>query len=198
MFKQSIPAACIDRILVNARSHSGWFEDPVTEQDLRAIYEIAKWGPTTANSQPQRIVFCASKESKERLHPAMSKTNFEKTATAPVVAILAYDLDFCDHIHRMYQKNPKAGDYYTTSDEVLRTTALRNASMQAAWFIIAARALGFDCGPMSGFRNELVDREFFPEGRWKSNMLCALGRGDPSKLHPKDGRLTFVETCRFA
>jgi 3-hydroxypropanoate dehydrogenase len=195
---EPIDPACIDRIFTDARSHSGWFGDPVTERDLRAIYEIAKWGPTTANSQPQRIVFCVSPESKARLHPAMSKTNFEKTATAPVVAILAYDLDFCDHIHRMYAKNPKAGDYYTTSDEVLKTTALRNASMQAAYFILAARSLGFDCGPMSGFKNDVVDAEFFPEGRWKSNMLCAIGRGDASKLHQKDPRLTFDETCRFA
>jgi len=193
-----IDAACIDRVFLSARSHSGWKDDAVGEADLRAIYEISKWGPTTANSQPQRIVFCVSPESKARLHPAMSKTNYEKTATAPVVAILAFDLDFCANIHRMYAKNPKAGDYYTTSDEVLRTTALRNASMQAAYFILAARALGFDCGPMSGFRNEVVDAEFFPEGKWKSNMLCAVGRGDTAKLHQKDPRLTFEETCRFA
>jgi 3-hydroxypropanoate dehydrogenase len=189
---------CIDQIFISARSHSGWKTDSVSEPDLRVIYEIAKWGPTTANSQPQRIVFCVSPESKARLHPAMSKTNYEKTATAPVVAILAYDLDFCTNIHRMYAKNPKAGDYYTTSDEVLRTTALRNASMQAAYFILAARALGFDCGPMSGFKNEVVDAEFFPEGRWKSNMLCAVGRGDAAKLHQKDPRLTFEEACKFA
>ena len=194
---EPIEAACIDKIFLSARSHSGWKDDPVGEADLRAIYEIAKCGPTTANSQPQRILFCVSLESKARLHPAMSKTNYEKTATAPVVAILAYDLDFCDNIARMYAKNPKAGDFYTTSDEVLRTTALRNASMQAAYFILAARAIGFDCGPMSGFKNELVDAEFFPEGRWKSNMLCALGRGDPVKLHRKDPRLTFVETCKI-
>ena len=195
---EPIDAACIDRVFLSARSHSGWKDDAVGEADLRAIYEISKWGPTTANSQPQRIVFCVSPESKARLHPAMSKTNYEKTATAPVVAILAFDLDFCANIHRMYAKNPKAGDYYTTSDEVLRTTALRNASMQAAYFILAARALGFDCGPMSGFKNEVVDAEFFPEGRWKSNMLCAVGRGDTAKLHQKDPRLTFEETCRFA
>ena len=195
---EPIDAACIDRVFLSARSHSGWKDDAVGEADLRAIYEISKWGPTTANSQPQRIVFCVSPESKARLHPAMSKTNYEKTATAPVVAILAYDLDFCANIHRMYAKNPKAGDYYTTSDEVLRTTALRNASMQAAYLILAARALGFDCGPMSGFKNEVVDAEFFPEGRWKSNMLCAVGRGDTAKLHQKDPRLTFEETCRFA
>lgn len=195
---EPIDAACIDRVFLSARSHSGWKDDAVGEADLRAIYEISKWGPTTANSQPQRIVFCVSPESKARLHPAMSKTNYEKTATAPVVAILAFDLDFCANIHRMYAKNPKAGDYYTTSDEVLRTTALRNASMQAAYFILAARALGFDCGPMSGFKNEVVDAEFFPEGKWKSNMLCAVGRGDAAKLHQKDPRLTFEETCRFA
>ena len=195
---EPIDAACIDRVFLSARSHSGWKDDAVGEADLRAIYEISKWGPTTANSQPQRIVFCVSPESKARLHPAMSKTNYEKTATAPVVAILAFDLDFCANIHRMYAKNPKAGDYYTTSDEVLRTTALRNASMQAAYFILAARALGFDCGPMSGFKNEVVDAEFFPEGKWKSNMLCAVGRGDAAKLHQKDPRLTFEETCRFS
>ena len=194
---EPIDAACIDKIFLSARSHSGWKDDPVSEAELRAIYEMAKWGPTTANSQPQRILFCVTPESKARLHPAMSKINYEKTATAPVVAILAYDLDFCGNIHRMYAKNPKAGDYYTTSDEVLRTTALRNASMQAAYFILAARALGFDCGPMSGFKNDVVDAEFFPGGPWKSNLLCALGRGDPAMLHQKDPRLTFEEVCKF-
>src|SRR5262249_15638809 len=153
------------------------------DQELRAIYELAKWGPTTANSQPQRILFLRSDTAKQRLLPALSTANKRKSLGAPVVALLAYDMHFFEHLPRMYH-DQRARSWYETTPEQIRTTALRNASLQGAYFMLAARACGLDCGPMSGFSNEKVDAEFFPDGRWKSNFLCCLGRGDPSQLHP--------------
>src|SRR5215813_128535 len=185
-----------DLLWRKARSFSDFRPDPVSDETLRAFYELAKWGPTTANSQPQRILFLRSAAAKDRLAPALSKINLEKTIAAPVVAILAYDLRFFEHIPRMYH-NPAARSWYETTPEAIRTTALRNSSLQGAYFIVAARALGLDCGPMSGFSNEKVDAEFFPDGQWKSNFLCILGKGDPKSLYPKMERFAFDEVCKI-
>lgn len=184
----------LDIIFRKARSHSV-LRGPVYDHELRAIYDLMKWGPTTANSQPQRILFLRSREAKERLKPALSSTNRDKTMAAPVTAVLAYDVRYFEHLPRLY-RDPKARSWYEGTPHE-QTTTLRNASLQGAYFIIAARALGLDCGPMSGFDNAKVDAEFFPDGRWKSNFLCNLGRGDPSMLPPRGERFGFHEVCRI-
>jgi 3-hydroxypropanoate dehydrogenase len=192
----AVPDQALDVILRNARSYSDYKPQDVSDDTLRALYDLMKWGPTTANSQPQRIVFVRSNEAKERLRPALSSSNVKKTMSAPVVAILAYDMRFYEHLPRLYG-NPQARSWYETTPEAIRTTALRNASLQGAYFMIAARSLGLDCGPMSGFNNDKVDAEFFPDGRFKSNFLCCLGYGDGSKLDPRYYRFTFDEVCKI-
>jgi 3-hydroxypropanoate dehydrogenase len=186
--------AALDLLLRKARSFNDFAPEPVTDAQLRALYELAKWGPTTANSQPQRIVFVRSAAAKERLSPALSGANQRKAMGAPAVAILAYDMRFFEHLPRLFH-NPQARSWYETTPEHIRTTALRNATLQGAYLMLAARAIGLDCGPMSGFKNEVVDAEFFPDGRFKSNFLCCLGRGDPSTLPKQDHRFAFDEVC---
>jgi 3-hydroxypropanoate dehydrogenase len=181
-------------LLRDARSYSDYKPQPVSDDTLRRLYDLMKWGPTTANSQPQRIVFIRSDAAKERLRPALSSSNVKKTLSAPVVAILAYDMRFYEHLPRLFH-NPQARSWYETTPEAIRTTALRNATLQGAYFMIAARALGLDCGPMSGFNNDKVDAEFFPDGRFKSNFLCCLGHGDGSNLEPRLYRFAFDEVC---
>ena len=193
--KARVPDAALDVLLREARSHSDFTSAPVSDALLRALYDLMKWGPTTANSQPQRIVFVRSAEAKERLKPALSGANQKKVMGAPVVAILAYDMRFFEHLPRLFH-NPQARSWYDTTPEHIRTTALRNATLQGAYLIIAARAIGLDCGPMSGFNNDKVDAEFFPDGRFKSNFLCCLGRGDPATLPPQDYRFAFDEVCK--
>ena len=196
--KPSIGDAALDQLFRAARSHNGWQSDPVSDATLRQLYDIVKWGPTTSNSQPQRILLLRTQAAKERLAPAMSKSNQEKTLTAPVVAILAFDLKYYEHIERFYPIVAKSYMERSRTDSAFtEQTAFRNASLQGAYFIIAARALGLDCGPMSGFDNAKVDAEFFPDGQWKSNFLCAIGRGDPEKLRPRYGRFEFDEVCQL-
>ena len=181
-------------LLRDARSYSDYKPQPVSDDTLRRLYDLMKWGPTTANSQPQRIVFIRSDAAKERLRPALSSSNVKKTLSAPVVALLAYDIRFYEHLPRL-ESTPQARSWYETTPEAIRTTALRNATLQGAYFMIAARALGLDCGPMSGFNNDKVDAEFFADGRFKSNFLCCLGHGDGSNLEPRLYRFAFDEVC---
>ncbi len=196
LVKPLVSEQALDVLWRGARSYDVYRDQPVTEAELRAIYEVAKWGPTTANSQPQRILFLRSAAAKERLKPALSSSNLKKTMSAPVVAIFAYDLRFFEYLPRMFH-DPRARSWYDTTPEQVFTTALRNASLQAAYFMLAARAYGLDCGPMSGFKNEVVDAEFFPDGRWRSNFLCCLGRGDPSRLPRREDRFAFDEICEI-
>ena len=193
---ERISDAALDTLFRKARSYGAFADEPVTDAQLRAIYEIMKHGPTTANSQPQRIVFLRSAEAKQRLAPALSNANRAKTLAAPVVAIFAYDLNFPDHLDRFYHV-AGAKHWYVSTAELRESTAFRNATLQAAYFMLAARALGLDCGPMSGFDNAKVDAEFFPDGQLKSNFLCNLGKGDPSKLPPVNPRFGFDEVCRI-
>jgi len=187
--------AALDILFRKARSFNDFTSQPVTDDELRKLYELAKWGPTTANSQPQRVVFVRSAEAKEKLAPALSSQNRKKTLGAPVVAILAYDMRFFEHLPKLFH-NPNARSWYETTPEQIRTTALRNATLQGAYLMLAARAVGLDCGPMSGFKNDVVDAAFFPDGRFKSNFLCCLGHGDPSTLPPQDYRFAFDEACQ--
>jgi 3-hydroxypropanoate dehydrogenase len=192
--KALVPEPTLDLLFRKARSHNVFLPVPVGDAELRTIYDLSKWGPTTANSQPQRMLFLRSAEAKERLRPALSASNAKKSMNAPVVAVLACDMHFFEHLPRMYH-DQRARSWYETTPEQIRTTALRNATLQGAYMMLAARAYGLDCGPMSGFNNEKVDAEFFPDGRWKSNFLCCLGRGDPSQLPPRDDRFAFDEVC---
>lgn len=182
-----------------ARTHIVWLDKPVGDDILRNIYDLMKWGPTSGNSTPARIVFLRTHEAKERLRPALSPNNVDKTMAAPVTAILAYDLDFFEKLPRLYPQRPDMRDAFANSPERSDSTAFRNGSLQGGYFILAARSLGLDCGPMSGFDNAKVDNEFFaaPGSRVKSNFLCNLGYGDASKLFPRNPRLTFEEACQI-
>ena len=190
----------LDTILRSARTHNGFRADPVSDDQLRAIYEIMKWGPTSSNSQPARIVFVRTREGKEKLRPALSSGNTEKTMAAPVTAIVAYDTRFYEHLPRTFPHNPLAQSWFAgaANEQVAFLTAFRNGSLQGAYLMIAARALGLDVGAMSGFDNKKVDAAFFPDGRFKSNFLCNIGYGDPGKLFERNPRLSFEEVCSFA
>jgi 3-hydroxypropanoate dehydrogenase len=186
---------CLDRIFRSGRTHNTFTSAPVTDEQLRAVYDLMKFGPTSANCSPARIVFLRSRQAKERLRPALSPTNLDKTMVAPVTAIIGYDLQFYEKLPFLFPHNPDAINWFKGNPVAIQTTAFRNGSLQGAYFIIAARALGLDCGPMSGFDNAKVDAEFFPDGTIKSNFLCNLGVGDPTKLFPRSPRLSFEEAC---
>ncbi|MGE5129591.1 MAG: malonic semialdehyde reductase [Sphingomonadaceae bacterium] len=193
-----IDSQAFDVLFRAARTQNGFLDRPVTDEQLRQIHDLMKWGPTTQNSQPMRIVFVRSKQAKEKLAPALSPGNLDKTMKAPVTAIIAYDTRFYEHLPRTFPNNPAAKNNYEGEEKRahVERTALRNSSLQGAYFIIAARALGLDCGPMSGFDNAKVDAAFFPDGRFKSNFLINLGRGDPSKVFPRNPRFEFDEVCK--
>lgn len=193
---RTVAAPALDILFRKARSYDTFAPGGIPDAKLHALYELMKWGPTTANSQPQRILFLRSAEAKERLRPALSSTNVKKSLSAPVVALLAYDLRFYEHLGRMFH-NPAARSWYETTPEHIQTTSFRNATLQGGYFILAARAVGLDTGPMSGFNNAKVDAEFFPDGQWKSNFLCALGIGNPEGLPPSDPRFEFDEVCKI-
>ena len=188
----------LDAIFRQARTHNA-FGGTVSDAQLRAIYDLMKWGPTTMNTQPGRIVFVRTQQAKEKLRPALSPTNLDKTMAAPVTAIIAFDLMFYENLPKTFPHRPEAINGFKGEEKKAgnAVTAFRNGSLQGAYFIIAARSLGLDCGPMSGFDNAKVDAAFFPDGRWKSNFLCNLGKGDPAKLMPRNPRLTFEEACRI-
>ena len=186
----------LDTIFRCARSQNKWLDKPVSPALLMAVYDLMRFGPTSANISPARIVFVVSPEAKARLKPHLAPTNIEKTMTAPAVAIVGYDLDFPDHLPRLFPHNPGAKDWF--NDPAHRqATAFRNCSLQGGYLIIAARALGLDCGPMSGFSNDGVDREFFAGTNVKSNFICGLGYGDPSGLFERNPRLSFDEACKI-
>ena len=185
----------LETIFLAARTRNGWQDKPVTAALLREVYDIAKMGPTTANSQPQRIAFVTSAAAKEKLKPALSEGNRDKTMKAPVVAIFAYDLRFYENMAKVLPHNPGSRAWFEGVPG-LETVMLRNASLQAAYLMIAARAKGLDCGPMSGFDNKLVDAAFFPDGRYKSNFICSLGYGTDENLFGRSPRLSFDEACQ--
>jgi len=182
-------------IFEDARTNTHWQERPVPAELLQRVYERAKLGPTSANCCPMRVVFVQSPAAKELLKPCLNAGNVEKTMKAPATAIIAYDTRFYDLLPGLFPaRDMRTG--FANDPELARATAFRNGSLQGAYFIIAARSLGLDCGPMSGFDNAKVDAEFFPDGRWKSNFLMNLGFGDHSKLHPRSPRPSFEEACR--
>ena len=194
----AVDPSSLETLLTKARNHNAWDPRPVPDALLREVYEIAKMGPTSSNCQPMRVVFVRTPEGKKRLEPALSSTNRAKTMAAPVTAIIAYSLDFAPDLDRFYHV-PGARNWYTATPTLIEETGLRNSSLQGAYFIIAARAVGLDVGAMSGFSNAKVDAAFFPDGRTKSNFLVNLGfGGDRAALFPDMGRRGFEETCTFA
>lgn len=193
---ERLSASALDQLFREARTHSAWLPEPVPEQTLREIYDLVRFGPTSANTQPARFVFLTSDEAKARLIPALAEGNKEKTRTAPVVVLIACDTKFFDHLPRTFpHKNMRAT--FANNPALAEETAFRNSSLEAGYFILAARALGLDCGPMSGFNAEKVNAEFFADGQLKINLICNLGYGDPSKLFPRNPRLEFDEASRI-
>ncbi|HTT83265.1 MAG TPA: malonic semialdehyde reductase [Rhizomicrobium sp.] len=185
----------LDAIFRDARTFRRWQDKPVSPALLMAIYDLMRLGPTSGNCSPARIVFVVSHAAKERLKPHLNQGNVEKTMSAPATAIIGFDLDFAERLPFLFPHQPNAKDAY--KDPVLaERVAFRNGSLQGGYFIIAARALGLDCGPMSGFDNAGVDREFFADSRIRSNFLCNIGYGDPVDMGPRNPRLSFEEACR--
>jgi len=196
MSTHAVNDEALDILFRDARTQNKWQDKPVSPAMLMAIYDLMRWGPTSANNSPARIVFVSSPEAKERLKPFLSEGNRAKTMSAPVTAIIGYDVDFPEHLPRLFPHNQDAKNWF--KDPVLReTTAFRNGTLQGGYFIVAARAVGLDCGPMSGFDNTGVDKEFFAGTNIKSNFICALGYGDSSGLFPRSPRLTFDEACKI-
>ncbi len=185
----------LDLLLRKARSHSEFTDQPVPDAALRAAHDLMKWGPTSANSQPMRVVYLRSKASRERLAPALSAVNREKTLKAPLVALFAYDTRFWEHLPRMFH-NPDAINWFKDKGAHTETTAFRNGTLQGAYYLLALRAVGLDCGAMSGFDNAKVDAAFFPDGRLRSNFLVNIGYGTGKGIAPRNPRLTFEETCQ--
>ena len=197
MTDKILPDEALDILFRAARTHNAWQDRAVSDTMLRAIWELAKMGPTTANISPMRVLFVKSKEAKERLRPALSEGNLEKTMKAPAVAIIGYDLGFPDLVPRLFPHKPEAKSWFEGKPEHIQVSAFRNGSLQGAYFILAARALGLDCGPMSGFDNAKVDAEFFAGTQIKSNFLCNIGYGDAAGVFPRSPRLSFDEACKI-
>lgn len=194
---EKISEVCLEQIFYGARTHNKWRNKPVTDDKLQEIYALMRLGPTSANCSPLRIFFLNSKEAKERLKPHLSPGNVDKTMAAPATALLAYDLEFYERLPFLFPF-ADAKPWFEGKNAFAEETAFRNSSLQGGYFIIAARACGLDCGPMSGFSNEGIDKEFFPDGRFKSNFLCNLGYGDPAGLPgPRAQRLSFDEACKI-
>lgn len=186
-------------IFRDARTQNGWQKRPVDDATLRRLYDLMRWGPTSANCQPCRLVFVRTPEGKEKLRPALSEGNLAKTMEAPVCIIVAWDREFYEHLPRTFPHNQDAINWFKGEGKemVAHTTAFRNGTLQGGYLIVAARMLGLDIGAMSGFDNAKVDAAFFPDGRFKSNFLCNIGYGDPSKIFARSPRLEFEEACRL-
>lgn len=207
--KSVLGAEALDRLFRRARTYNAWLDRPVTEDTLRELYDLLKWGPTSANGSPARFLFIRSPEAKERLRPTLAPGNVDKTMAAPVTVVVAYDLLFFEKLPKLFPYSSSMRDLFASNPQLVEETAKRNSSLQGAYLIIAARSLGLDCGPMSGFDNAKLDeeffgagrecegceQEFFPAGHVKSNFLCNIGYGDAAKLFARAPRLEFNEAC---
>jgi 3-hydroxypropanoate dehydrogenase len=191
-----IATESLDQLFLSARTHSFWQQKEVSDELLIKIYDLAKMGPTSANCSPLRVIFVKSQNAKEKLKPCLSESNIEKTMAAPVTAIFGYDLEFYEKLPQLFP-HVDAKSWFSNNIELATTTAFRSGTLQGAYFIMAARALGLDCGPMSGFNNQMVDEHFFKGTSIQSNFLCNLGYGIPEKLYPRDPRLDFNEACQI-
>lgn len=197
MIDQKSPGGeCLDRIFRQARTYRSWNGQPVTPQTLHEIWDLAKMGPTSANCMPARIIFVASDAARERLKPCLDAGNVKQTMAAAVTALICMDLEFFEEMPKLYP-HADARSWFVDAPEKARATAFRNSSLQGAYFMLAARALGVDCGPMSGFDAGKLKAAFFPDRNWEANFICNLGHGTDEKLKPRDPRLGFDEACRI-
>jgi 3-hydroxypropanoate dehydrogenase len=185
-----------EQLFTEARTHNGYFDQPVSDGQLRALYDLLKWGPTSANSSPARLVFVRSAEAKARLLECMTPGNRAKVQEAPVTAIVGMDLAFHEKLPQLFP-HTDARSWFAGKPALIEATAFRNSSLQGAYLIIAARAIGLDCGPMSGFDAAKLDEAFFAGSTVKSNFVCTLGHGNPAKLFARSPRLAFEEACRI-
>lgn len=192
----SLDSSALDLLFNNARTHYSWQKKAVDETLLKKIYDLAKMGPTSTNCSPMRIVFVQSREAKEKLKACLDPANIEKAMTAPVTAIIAYDLQFYEHLPKLFPR-ANARVWFEGKPKHIEETAFRNGTLQGAYFILAARACGLDCGPLSGFNKEKADQTFFPDKPWKSNFLVNLGYGDHPDAYPRAPRFLFEEACQL-
>ena len=193
----TIDPAAIDQLFLKARSHNGWTSQPVDDATLHEIWNLLRWAPTSANCCPLRVVFVKGAAAKAKLLSCLAPGNVEKTKAAPVTAILAMDTEFHEQLPKLFP-HADARSWFAGNQPLIDESAFRNSSLQCAYFMMAARALGLDCGPMSGFDKAAVDREFLAGTTWRSNMLCNLGHGDTTALFPRSPRFEFAEACRIA
>jgi 3-hydroxypropanoate dehydrogenase len=187
----------LDIIFRTARTHNAWTSEPVSDATLHQIFDLMKWGPTSANMSPARFVFVKSNEAKEKLRPALSEGNMAKTMAAPVTVIIGHDVEFYEHLPKLFPHSPEAKTWFNWSADWAAGHAFRNGSLQGAYFMIAARALGLDCGPMSGFDAAKVEEAFFPGGKIKANFLCNIGHGDPAGLFERSPRFEFDDVAQI-
>ena len=187
----------LDTLFRNARTQNAWTDQPVTDAELRAVYDLMKWAPTSANMSPARFVIVKSKEAKEKLLPALTEGNKAKTLAAPATVIIGFDVEFYEHLPRLFPHDLTAKTWFNWSAEWAEMNAFRNGSLQGAYFMMAARALGLDCGPMSGFDMGKVEEAFFPEKNVKVNFLCNIGHGDPEGLFDRSPRFDFDEVAKI-
>ncbi len=187
-----ISQIALDQLFFEARTHNQWLDKPISDTALKELANLLKWAPTSANCSPLRLVFVKKEESKQRLKPHLMEGNQTKMLAAPVCAILAHDMKFYEHLPQLFPHDD-AKSWFEGNDALIEETAFRNGTLQGAYFIMAARAIGLDCGPMSGFDNEAVDKEFFADTGYKSNFLCNIGFGDPEGLFPRSPRFSFDE-----
>ncbi len=193
---QPLSHDALKQLFIDARSHHHWQDKSISEDTLRQLYDLTKWGPTSMNISPLRILFLTSKEAKEKLVPTLMGSNVDQVRSSPVTAILAQDMEFFHHLPKLFP-HFDAKSFFVGNQELTDISAIRNSSLQGGYFMIAARALGLDVGPMSGFDNAKVDEVFFKGTSLKSNFLCNIGYGDATKLFPRDVRLSFDEACKI-
>lgn len=191
-----LTADALDRLFLKARTYNGWLDRPVPAETLHRLWDLVRMGPTSANCSPARIVFLAGKAAKEKLKPALIESNKAKTMAAPVVAVIGSDQEFHQHLPTLFP-HTDAKAWFAGKPDLIAETAFRNSSLQGAYLILAARALGLDCGPMSGFDAAMVDRLFFAGTRVKTNFICSIGHGDPKSIFARSPRFSFDEACRI-
>lgn len=191
---KALDARALEALFLEARTRNGWTPQPVSDETVRELFDLCRWGPTAANSNPARFVFIRSAAAKERLRPHLSPGNLDKTMSAPCCVIVAYDTQFYELMPKLFPSREMRA-VFVGNDALIEETIKRNGTLQGAYLMLAARALGLDCGPLSGFNAQTLDADFFPDGRWKSNFLCNIGYGSEENLFPRNPRLDFEEAC---